>query len=139
MILKPEGAIVIAMKLKRKGFRGLLGVLMAACVTACLSAAIASATRTAAKSAHSCCPVSSQPGQDPGPVKTTAGVPSCCLVVTPSQVAQVVMVKIGLLSAVCAAPEGPLSVRGAAVEPFPDVLLQFLSKAVLAIRAPPRA
>jgi len=118
----------------------LLRILLAASLTACLSAGIASAVPTGARRSHSCCPAprSSQPSQ---PAKTTAGVPACCLFLAPSQVAKIAVIR-ALLYVALTRPSADLSQRERNFAAYPvvtDALVQFLSKAVLATRAPPRA
>lgn len=125
--------------MKRGFFRTVLGVLLAASVTACLSIGIASATKTAVERSHSCCPdSSSQPDQPAPPAKTTAGVPSCCLVLLQGKVAHAVLFTLGF-QAVAVSPTlySPALASARAVIPVPDLLLRYLTETALSIRAPP--
>lgn len=125
----------MAMQFRSRAGRS-LRLMLAASLTACLSLGIASAVPTGTSRAHSCCPAPKAPS---APAKTTAGVPRCCLVVTPSQAVRVVVVRALLPAALGPSTDAapPLPERG----PMPsltDLLYQFLNKAVLATRAPPR-
>ena len=125
--------------MKRGSFRAILGVVLAASVTACLSVGIASATKTGVKQTHSCCPgSSSQPDKAPETGKTTAGVPSCCLVLLQGKVAHAVLLSLGL-QAVAVSPNfySPALASVRAAIPIPDILLRYLTETALSIRAPP--
>lgn len=123
----------------RMGLRAALAAVLAAGVTVCLSTGVALAHKTEARGAHSCC-AGGDSGGVPDQAKTSSGMPKCCLFMAQHKIAHLVLTKVGLHDCGAApASASPVLQSVRAVVSAPGFYLQFLTQAVLSIRAPPQA